>query len=71
MKPEWMPPIPDYIPDGIVSHDSIREYARAVAEACAAIVDEHRGPIEIYNKQYPALLECAKAIREAAKEIGK
>ena len=55
-------------PDG--SLDEMR-FARAIEEqarreereTCARVCDEFRGPIEIFNRHYPRLLDCAAAIR--------
>jgi hypothetical protein len=40
-----------------------REARREAIEECAKVCDERRGPIEIYNKSYPAMMDCAAAIR--------
>lgn len=68
---DMMPPLPPPTCDTHVfkklwNESAVLAYGLAVAEACAQIVDDHRGPIEIYNKRYPAFLECAAAIREMA-----
>jgi hypothetical protein len=41
---------------------------KAGLEEAARIVDDFRGPIELYNKQYPAFLDCAAAIRALKEE---
>lgn len=50
---------------------TLTTFARAVEreayEAAARVVEERRGPIEIYNKSYPAMMDCAAAIRALAK----
>lgn len=45
-----------------------REARREALEEAAKVCDDRRGPIEIYNHGYPAMLDCAAAIRSLANE---